>query len=91
LEEVVILLAIMLFLPIVLTSLLGLTFASPIASRSPYAVKDSHHVPQSWREVGLPAADHVIHLTISLKQGRFAELENHLLQCEELRDEQELS
>ena len=67
-----------------MTSLLGLTCASPIASRSPYAVKDSHRVPQSWREVGAPAADHVVHLTISMKQGRFAELENHLLECETL-------
>ena len=72
----------MLSIAVVLTSLLGISCTSPIASRSPYVVKDSHRVPQSWTEVGTPAADHTIHLTISLQQGRFAELENHLLECE---------
>lgn len=76
----------MLSLPILLTSLIGLSYASPIASRSDYAVKDTHRVPSSWTDVGTPAADHTIHLTISLKQGRFAELEKHLLECELVRE-----
>jgi tripeptidyl-peptidase-1 len=75
----------MLSFPLVVTSLLGLACASPIAPRSPFAVKDSHRVPQSWKEVGAPAADHVVHLTISMKQGRFAELENHLLESEAVK------
>ena len=47
-------------------------------SRSPYAVKDTHHVPRRWTAVGPAPADHLIRLQIGLKQGQFSELERHL-------------
>ncbi|KAF1990476.1 subtilisin-like protein [Aulographum hederae CBS 113979] len=55
--------------------------ASPTAiqARSPYAVKDTHRVPARWQNVGEPAREHTIRLSIFLKQERFEELENHLL------------
>lgn len=53
-------------------------FGSPVRARSSYAVKDIHRVPARWTNVGTPAADHMIRLTIGLKQGRFDELERHL-------------
>jgi tripeptidyl-peptidase I len=54
--------------------------ASPVAvkARSPYAVKETHVVPNRWKHVGIPDPSHIIHLQIGLKQGKFAELEQHL-------------
>ncbi|KAI1630893.1 tripeptidyl-peptidase 1 precursor [Biscogniauxia mediterranea] len=52
--------------------------AGPIRSRTPYRVKDSHHVPRDWRRVGRAPANHVIDLQIGVKQGNFAALEKHL-------------
>lgn len=49
--------------------------------RSAFAVKDSHHVPKRWSNVGHPEADHTIALRIGLKQASFAELERHLCEC----------
>ncbi|OTA61978.1 tripeptidyl-peptidase 1 precursor [Hypoxylon sp. EC38] len=52
--------------------------ANPVGSRTPYRVKDSHHVPRGWRRVRRAPADHVIDLQIGVKQSNFAELERHL-------------
>lgn len=51
---------------------------SPINSRSPYGVKDSHFVPSKWSAVGAAPAEHTIELKIALKQDQFHELERHL-------------
>lgn len=50
--------------------------------RTDFAVKDSHHVPRKWTQVGYPDADHLIALRIGLKQSSFDELERHL--CESM-------
>ena len=55
-------------------------FASPLASRVIYAVKENHHVPQKWSVVGVPPKDHVLHLQIGLKQSQFDELERQLME-----------
>lgn len=54
------------------------TFATPIQSRTPYRVKDVHHVPRGWTKVRRAPAEHVIDLQIGVKQSNFAELERHL-------------
>lgn len=53
-------------------------FASPLRSRTEYAVKDTHNVPSKWYQVGPAPANKVLHLHISLKQSQFDELERHL-------------
>ena len=53
-------------------------YGSPVRARSSYAVKDTHFAPARWTNVGAPAADHMIKLTVGLKQGKFNELERHL-------------
>ncbi|XDG00477.1 hypothetical protein ABKA04_000092 [Annulohypoxylon sp. FPYF3050] len=65
---------------IVFSALLAVqgAFASPVGSRTPYRVKDSHHVPRAWRRVRRAPADHMIDLQIGVKQSNFAELERHL-------------
>ena len=60
------------------------TFASPLKARSPYAVKDSHHVPARWYRLDRAPADHMINLQISLKQSQFSELERHLYEGEDI-------
>lgn len=52
--------------------------ASPIRSRTPYAVKETHFAPRGWRDIGPPPADHTLNLRINLKNKNFAELERHL-------------
>ena len=52
--------------------------ASPLRSRTEYAVKDTHNVPSKWHQVGPAPANKVLHLHISLKQSQFDELERHL-------------
>ncbi|KAI0880839.1 tripeptidyl-peptidase 1 precursor [Annulohypoxylon maeteangense] len=52
--------------------------ANPVGSRTPYRVKDSHHVPRAWRRLRRAPADHIIDLQIGVKQNNFAELERHL-------------
>ncbi|KAI1393236.1 tripeptidyl-peptidase 1 precursor [Hypoxylon trugodes] len=52
--------------------------ANPVGSRTPYRVKESHHVPRGWRRVRRAPADHVIDLQIGVKQSNFPELERHL-------------
>ena len=54
------------------------TVGSPVSVRSPYVVKDTHHVPQRWTKVGAAPSAHIIHLQIGLKQSQFDELERHL-------------
>ena len=56
----------------------GTVIGSPLRSRSPYAIKDSHNVPSMWNEVGPAPADKLMNLHIGLKQGQFDELERHL-------------
>ncbi len=53
-------------------------YGSPVRARSSYAVKDTHFAPARWTNVGAPAADHMIKLTVGLKQSKFDELERHL-------------
>ncbi|KAI1372962.1 tripeptidyl-peptidase 1 precursor [Hypoxylon crocopeplum] len=54
------------------------SLANPVRSRTPYRVKDAHHVPRGWKRVRRAPADHVIDLQIGVKQSNFAELERHL-------------
>ena len=54
------------------------SLASPVKSRSPYAVKETHFVPAKWNRIASPPADHLISLQIGLKQSQFKELERHL-------------
>ena len=56
----------------------SLAFGSPIRARSPYAVKETHNVPSKWSRVGPAPRDHLINLSIGLKQSQFEELERHL-------------
>lgn len=60
--------------------LAGSAFGKPVKQRSAFAVKDSHHIPRRWTQVGYPESDHKISLRIGLKQSSFPELERHL--CE---------
>ena len=54
--------------------------ATPTAmhSRAPYAVKESHSAPRSWKKLARAPANHVIDLQIGVKQGNFRALEKHL-------------
>ena len=52
--------------------------SSPIHSRTEYAVKDTHNVPQKWYEVSRAPGNKLLHLQIGLKQSQFDELERHL-------------
>lgn len=67
-----------------LTSLLSILVvaqgatSSPIRSRTPYSVKETHFVPPKWREIGEPVDGSTISLNIGLKQSQFGELERHL-------------
>ncbi|KAI1799946.1 tripeptidyl-peptidase 1 precursor [Daldinia bambusicola] len=54
------------------------SLASPVSSRTPYRVKETHHVPRDWRRVRRAPAGHVIDLQIGVKQSNFNELERHL-------------
>ena len=76
--------AIMLGNLLVLAFGLGAHVASgtPIKSRSPLAVKDSHFVPSKWTNVGDAPGNHVIELRIGVKQGDFDALEKHLYEGE---------
>ena len=52
--------------------------SSPVRVRSPYVVKDKHHVPNRWSNIGAAPADKFINLHIGLRQSQFNELERHL-------------
>jgi tripeptidyl-peptidase-1 len=56
----------------------GTTLGSPLAMRSPYAVKDTHNVPRKWSNIGPAPSSHILNLQIGLKQSQFSELERHL-------------
>lgn len=60
-----------------LLCLAGSAVAAPHA-RWNYAVKEVHNPPGAWRKVAAAPADHVMSISIGLKQHRFSELENHL-------------
>ncbi|CAA9966214.1 Pro-kuma-activ multi-domain protein [Pyrenophora teres f. maculata] len=51
--------------------------ATPIA-RSPYAIKETHAVPDEWSKQERTHVRNTIQLQIGLKQGRFDELDRHL-------------
>ena len=56
--------------------------ASPIAS-SPdyeYTVKDRHEAPPGWSVMGPAPSEHLLDISIGLKQSRFDELERILYQ-----------
>ncbi|KAL9618720.1 MAG: hypothetical protein Q9160_006599 [Pyrenula sp. 1 TL-2023] len=55
-----------------------LAISTAVKARSEYGVKETHFVPREWERINRAPADHVIHLKIALKQGRFDELEKHL-------------
>jgi hypothetical protein len=55
-----------------------IVFGTPIRSRMPYSVKETHNVPRGWKNLGRAAGDHKLHLQIGLKQEKFAELGRHL-------------
>lgn len=71
--------------------LAGSALGKPLAAqqRSDFAVKDTHHVPRRWKQVGYPEADHSIALRIGLKQSSFEELERHLCQYQPIWAEKE--
>ncbi|KAM3069072.1 hypothetical protein ACMFMG_004253 [Clarireedia jacksonii] len=52
--------------------------STPIRSRSPYALKESHHVPRKWARIGAAPSEHMLNLRIGLRQDRFDELEQAL-------------
>lgn len=65
----------------VLLALLSITSAvdaSPLRSRTPYSIKDTHNVPKQWTKISSAPKDHMLQLQIALKQSRFDELERHL-------------
>ncbi|KAF2501113.1 tripeptidyl-peptidase 1 precursor [Lophium mytilinum] len=69
---------------VLLTSVLSVAiaaqavFCSPVRSRSPYVVKETHNVPRQWKRVSRAPSAHTIDLHIGIKQGQFDELERHL-------------
>lgn len=56
----------------------NIVFGSPVKTRSTYAVKETHNVPSKWSRVGPAPRDHLINLSIGLRQSQFDELERHL-------------
>lgn len=51
--------------------------ASPVV-RSDYAIKETHIIPSQWTKVSSAPADHVLKVSIALKQGNFDKLEQKL-------------
>lgn len=58
----------------------GAAVGSPLKDRSEYKLKDSHHVPKSWKAIAAAPGRHTIRLEIALKQGQFDELDRHLME-----------
>lgn len=54
----------------------------PISTRSIYAIKGSHPVPEGWRQMQRAPASHMLELRIGLTQGNFAGLDDYLMKCE---------
>ena len=65
-----------------LIALAAIANASPIKSRSPYAVKETHYVPQGWTQYERDSEDKFFSLNIGLKQGDFKALEKALYEGE---------
>ena len=65
-------------LALTLIPTLPVTSASPLQTRSPYAVKDNHPVPSGWEIIAPAPSEGHIRLQIGLKHGRFDEIERHL-------------
>lgn len=63
-------------------SFLSHVLASPLTSRSPYAVRERHRLPRGWTRVGPAPPNRLVNLQISLKSDRFDELERHLYEGE---------
>lgn len=60
-------------------SAIGLAHALPSSHpRSPYVVKERHHAPTGWTNIGPAAKEELMHLQIGLKQGTEGEVERHL-------------
>lgn len=55
-----------------------IVFGTPIRSRTPYSVKEKHHVPAKWTQRDRAPKDYTINLKIGVKQSQFDELERHL-------------
>lgn len=51
--------------------------ASPVV-RSDYAVRETHPIPSQWTKISSAPADHVLKVSIALKQGNFDKLEQKL-------------
>ncbi|RDL33939.1 Subtilisin-like protein [Venustampulla echinocandica] len=51
---------------------------TPIRSRTPYNVKETHTAPSKWTKLGRAPSQHKLHLKIGLKQNNFEELSRHL-------------
>lgn len=58
--------------------------ATPLRSRSPYVLKESHPIPRRWAPISRAPGDHMLHMQIGLKQDRFDELERHLYEGEHI-------
>lgn len=61
-------------------SAIGIASALPSTPqpRSPYVVKERHHAPVNWENLGPAAKDEMLHLQIGLTQGTEGEVERHL-------------
>ncbi|RFU25106.1 hypothetical protein B7463_g11230, partial [Scytalidium lignicola] len=55
-------------------------FASVARVRSPYTLKETHHIPKGWRKAGRAPENHILNLNIGVKQANFDELERHLFE-----------
>lgn len=64
--------------PLALLAASTTILSSPLHSRTEYAVKDTHNVPNKWHKVGPAPAHKLLRLHIGLKQSQFDELERHL-------------
>lgn len=52
--------------------------STPVRSRTPYNVKETHSAPSKWTKLGRAPPQHKLHLKIGLKQNNFEELSRHL-------------
>lgn len=58
---------------------------SPIQARTAYALKETHNVPYSWRQLERAPREQMLHLKIGVKQSKFDELERHLYEGRSMR------
>ena len=64
--------------------------SSPVRTRSPYVVKDTHNVPNKWHKVGPAPPNHIINLHIGLRQSQFDELERQLYEGRQIAGQYKL-